>query len=144
MATIRIADEAHPKNELQGKEWRPADSTSIYAHDDGIYNLRSRRSSHDLSLYRTRSVQQDEDPGLHKEGDFKEKQVPSSTTVSEMTCLHGCRCLAARCFSGYHTNRLGSSTETSGPVLSTSSPQPLPRNHRRKTWLEYSPWFYGL
>ncbi|EXJ76710.1 potassium uptake protein [Cladophialophora psammophila CBS 110553] len=75
MATIRIADEIHPKNELQSKEGRPADSTSIYTHDDGIYNMRSRRSSHDLTLYRSRSLQQDEDPGLRKEGDFKEKQV---------------------------------------------------------------------
>ncbi|KAH0844381.1 hypothetical protein FOPE_10056 [Fonsecaea pedrosoi] len=76
MATIRIADEVHPKNELQGKEGRLADSTSIYTHDDGIYNMRSRRSSHDLSLYRSRSLQRDEDPGLQKESDFKEKQVP--------------------------------------------------------------------
>ncbi|KIW64269.1 potassium uptake protein [Phialophora macrospora] len=75
MATIRIADEIHPKNELQGKEGRTADSSSIQAHDDGIYNMRSRRSSHDLSLYRTKSLQNDEDPGLRKEGDFKEKQV---------------------------------------------------------------------
>ncbi|OAL32530.1 hypothetical protein AYO22_00552 [Fonsecaea multimorphosa] len=75
MATIRIADDVHPKNELQGKEGRTADATSIYTHDDGIYNLRSRRSSHDLSLYRSRSLQQDEDPGLRKPGDFKEKQV---------------------------------------------------------------------
>ena len=77
MATIRIADEVHPKNDLHGKEGRTADSTSVYARDDGIYNMRSRRSSHDLSLYRTRSLQQDEDPGLRKEGDFKEKQVQS-------------------------------------------------------------------
>ncbi|OCT44925.1 hypothetical protein CLCR_06494 [Cladophialophora carrionii] len=75
MATIRIADEVHPKNELQAKDGRTADSASIYAHDDGIYNMRSRRSSHDLGLYRTKSLQLDEDPGLRKEGDFKEKQV---------------------------------------------------------------------
>ncbi len=74
MATIRIANELHPKNELQGNG-KTGDSTSVYAHDDGIYNLRSRRSSHDLGLYRNKSLQQDEDPGLRKEGDFKEKQV---------------------------------------------------------------------
>lgn len=78
MATIRIADGVHPKNELQAKDGRAADSTSVYTHDDGIYNMRSRRSSHDLSLYRTKSQQHDEDPGLRKEGDFKEKQVIST------------------------------------------------------------------
>ncbi|KAJ9602910.1 hypothetical protein H2200_012690 [Cladophialophora chaetospira] len=75
MTTIRIANDVHPKNELPINHDRTADSTSIYAHDDGIYNMRSRRSSHDLSLYRTKSLQQDEDPGLRQEGDFKEKQI---------------------------------------------------------------------
>ena len=75
MTTIRIANEVHPKNDHSGNHEKTADSTSIYAHDDGIYNMRSRRSSHDLSLYRTKSLQQDEDPGLRQEGDFKEKQV---------------------------------------------------------------------
>jgi hypothetical protein len=73
MATIRIADDAHPKGGLllSKSETQSSQTLRRNSNDDGIYNIRSRSRalSHDQRL--------DEDPELRKEGDFKQKQVQS-------------------------------------------------------------------
>lgn len=76
MATVRIADEVHPKKEMRVTDSPNGEPTQAARRHDGIYNLRSRISSHDLSLSKTRSMQsQDDDPGLMREDDFKKRQV---------------------------------------------------------------------
>lgn len=71
MATIRIADDAHPRGGLliSRSETQSSQTLQRNSNGDGIYNIRSRSRapSHDPRL--------DDDPGLRKEGDFKQKQV---------------------------------------------------------------------
>ncbi|KAH8585858.1 potassium transporter-domain-containing protein [Bisporella sp. PMI_857] len=97
MATIRIADDPHPKDDISLTKPQDGDSSSlghgIYntrsfsrsntadTHDD-IYNIRSQSkppSANRRSRSGNRRVstagQEDDDPGLRKPGDFKQKQV---------------------------------------------------------------------
>lgn len=95
MATIRIADVPHPKDEhprtnLQdgvgssggdGIYGRRSCSRSDIAdpHDD-IYNIRSRSRPPATNRRGSRMSmmdREDDDPGLRKPGDFKQKQVPT-------------------------------------------------------------------
>jgi hypothetical protein len=78
MATVRIADEIHPKEFLQLDKSQSQviePLTKEVSNGDGIYNIRSG--------IRTTSQDQwhDEDPGLRKEGDFKTKQVINELPV---------------------------------------------------------------
>jgi KUP system potassium uptake protein len=95
MATIRIADASHPKDE---RPWtnlqdgvRSSGGDGIYGrrsfsrsdaagpHDD-IYNIRSRSkppSANRRSSRMSMTDREDDDPGLRKPGDFKQKQVPT-------------------------------------------------------------------
>lgn len=78
MATIRIADTAHPAHPKR----HDTDAISQY---DGVYSLRSpisRTSSRERERSRTRDLKleaEDDDPGLRQAGDFKEKQVRTQT-----------------------------------------------------------------
>lgn len=95
MATIRIADVPHPKEEHPRTNLQDGVSSSggdgIYGrrsfsrsdaggpHDD-IYNIRSRSMPRSTSRSDSRismADREDDDPGLRKPGDFKQKQVPT-------------------------------------------------------------------
>ncbi|KAI9712807.1 MAG: hypothetical protein M1820_001429 [Bogoriella megaspora] len=87
MATIKIADLLHPKNEpSQAKSHssnvedsihhtRPFARSETTHSRDGIYNIRSRSRSTGRPSHRHIAVnREDDDPGLRRPGDFKEKQ----------------------------------------------------------------------
>jgi hypothetical protein len=86
MATIRIADTPHPKDEFPRTNSQDAVSSGIGdrlervdTHDD-IYNIRSRSKAPSLdrrSSRLNRIDKEDDDPGLRKPGDYKQKQVPT-------------------------------------------------------------------
>jgi KUP system potassium uptake protein len=98
MATIRIAEDPHPKdgivriNTQEGAG--PATEGSIYrtrlavrselgeTHDD-IYNIRSRSRARSNSTRRASGIftpdREDDDPGLRNADDYKQKQVCAST-----------------------------------------------------------------
>jgi KUP system potassium uptake protein len=95
MATIRIADVPHPKDEHQQTHLQDGVSSSIgngiYSrrsfskldaadpHDD-IYNIRSRSRPPSTNRRGSRTSltdREDDDPGLRTPGDFKQKQVPT-------------------------------------------------------------------
>jgi hypothetical protein len=72
MATLRIADEVHPKeaSQLAMSQTQVIEPlTREKSNGDGIYNIRSRFRAASLDGW------QDEDPDLRKEGDYKTKQV---------------------------------------------------------------------
>lgn len=77
MTTIRIAEDAHPKDIPQQSKSEPLGSKQSMqtSRDDGIYNIRSR------TRVALRDNSDDEDPGLRKEGDFKQKQVWSDSAT---------------------------------------------------------------
>ncbi|KAJ9658962.1 hypothetical protein H2198_003391 [Neophaeococcomyces mojaviensis] len=83
MATVTIADKAHPKHLVN--QTRPVDdgvdlirTATGRSQDDGIYNIRSRTRSHPVNpgFDRTSFTPgKDEDPGIRKDGDLKTAQV---------------------------------------------------------------------
>lgn len=95
MATIRIADAAHPRDALPPTRSRDvvdpsvgdgvfrtrslATSDTADAHDD-IYNIRSRSKPAPADARGSRpdgARAEDDDPGLGRPDDFKQKQVPA-------------------------------------------------------------------
>jgi KUP system potassium uptake protein len=121
MATIRIADDPHPKDLTQsrsGNEGPSLSQTPTFprssslnhldrqrSHDD-IYNIRSRsrslrpgRSPDGIGLGYTISAHgEDENPGLRRPGDFKQKQVglirvhcTSVATYTSIICVERSR-----------------------------------------------------
>lgn len=102
MATIKIADVPHPKDEFPRTNTQDAVSMgrgdiieSVNTHDD-IYNIRSRSKAPSLERRSSRLSKldrEDDDPGLRKAGDFKQKQVTDnfrtnlSTSPSPLTDL---------------------------------------------------------
>ena len=94
MATIRIADTPHPKDEVSRTKTQDGISSGIGdrsrswdTHDD-IYNIRSRSKAPSLDRRSIRSrsritmmEKEDDDPGLGKAGDFKQKQVLINVTA---------------------------------------------------------------
>lgn len=154
MATIRIADVPHPKDEhprtnLQdGISYGGRDgifsrrsfsrSDSAGPHDD-IYNIRSRSKPPSTNRRGSRmsiTDREDDDPGLRKPGDFKQKQVPTEP-MADLSDLRSSwrRYSRASCFYGLPINQLESSTATLGPVLSTSTHRRSARHPRVRTSL---------
>ena len=91
MATVRIADTPHPRDELPRPA--PPDAVSSGVGDrlgrtetrDDIYNIRSRSVAPSIDQSRSLSKEignEDDDPGLRKPGDFKQKQVPTNAVAN--------------------------------------------------------------
>jgi hypothetical protein len=91
MATIRIADIPHPRDELPRSA--PPDAVSSGIGDrlgrtdtrDDIYNIRSRSVAPSLDQRKSLSRdvgKEDDDPGLRKPSDFKQKQVPTNAMAN--------------------------------------------------------------
>jgi KUP system potassium uptake protein len=94
MPTIKIADDVHPNLDLRRARSTEAKSSGVNELDesdtkrrirrsstadshDGIYNIRSRTSVPPFDRRRQVTFQsEDDDPGLRREGDYKQKQVP--------------------------------------------------------------------
>lgn len=69
MATLRVAEEVHPKEASQpSNSQRQGGEPTERINGDGIYNIRSRFEG----VSQDRS---DEDPDLRREGDYKTTQV---------------------------------------------------------------------
>jgi hypothetical protein len=93
MPTIKIADDVHPNLDLRRARNTDAESSGLDELDeagtkrrirrsstteshDGIYNIRSRTSVPPFDRRQQVIFQsEDDDPGLHREGDYKKKQV---------------------------------------------------------------------
>ena len=75
MATLRIADEVHPKEALHLAKSQTQVTEALTrenSNDDGIYNIRSRFGA------ASQDRLHDQDPDLRKEGDYRTKQVRSN------------------------------------------------------------------
>ena len=157
MATIRIADIPHPKDERSRANFQDGvisnGGDGIYSrrsvsrsdtadpHDD-IFNIRSRSRPPSTNRRGSRmsiTDREDDDPGLRKPGDFKQKQVPANL-IANLCDLRSflCRYSKGSCFCGLPINQLELSMETLGPVLSTSTRRRLARRPHARTLLECS------
>jgi hypothetical protein len=108
MATIRIAETAHPLHPTRSNPEAITSST-----DDGIYNMRaiSRASTRERSRDRwnVRSGEkeaEDDDPGLRQAGDYKAKQVCQHFSLTMIILTYDARFLKGNFFSGFRISPL--------------------------------------